>query len=658
VTVDYRSLHQAGLSVLPLPWKQKAPPPLGWEQYCVDRADDGQVDAWFANAIKNVGIACGPASGNLVVAVFNSDDLYGAFTGAAPPETWVARSVRGPHIYVRIKGDLPETTYWTSTRTRSLRVLELRSTGAYVVAPDSQHPDGPLYTWVQQTADIIVLERDEFDAWLERGLARATANGWPLESTDQPRGDRGADPSGDGAITEGGRNVTLTRLAGAMRRQGADEETLLVALLDTNARRCDPPLPDDEVRRIATSIARKAPEPDGPRAKIRGRSAGPAAVGPDGKSYRLKTLITQQAEPLDWLWQGFLLYGTFSLLQGDPGLGKSLLYALVAACVSKGLWLPSDPRSIKPRRPEPTDVVMLANEDDIARVIRPRMERAGADLSRIHMLEGVYDDDKNLVPPTLGDLRQIREALQDTHARVLLIDPLFGHLPLDLSPSRDKEVRQGMAPLITLVEELQVCASGLRHLAKNPSLSFQNRGLESVAWKALARTELTVMYDPTQDEPGRKVLVRSKGNVGREPKPLPFEILGELDDDDAPPWLEFDAPLHDMDWLKLNQVAVAKAKSGGGGTAVGDAIKFLREQLRGGVEVPAAEIQEQAEAEGISESTLKRARRALKEQVQVRKRKDKWFWSMSDIAPKQARLASVRTNGAVHLVDDDDVERF
>jgi hypothetical protein len=166
------------------------------------------------------------------------------------------------------------------------------------------------------------------------------------------------------------------------------------------------------------------------------------------------------------------------------------------------------------------------------------------------------------------------------------------------------------------------------------------------------------MYDPTQDEPGRKVLVRSKGNVGREPKPLPFEILGEPDDDDAAPWLEFYGALVDMDWLKLNQVAAAKAKSGSGGTAVGDAIKFLREQLRGGVEVTAAEIQEQAEAEGISESTLKRARRALKDQVQVRKRKDKWFWSMSDAAPIQAHLASVRTNGAVHLVDDDDVERF
>ncbi|HEY1293643.1 MAG TPA: AAA family ATPase [Chloroflexota bacterium] len=665
MTVDYQSLHQVGLSVLPLPWGQKAPPPQAWERYCVDRADDDQVDAWFANTARNVGVACGPASGGeadgLVVLVFNDDDLYGAFTGGEPPRTWVARSVRGPHVYVRINGDLPETTYWTSKRTRDLRVLEPRGTGAYVVAPDSQHPDGPRYEWVHQTADIVVLERDEFDDWFDRSLVAAESRGWTLEH------DHAAGPTAavDGEITDGGRNVTLTRMAGAMRRQGFDEDAIAVALLDTNARRCKPPLPDRTVRRIAQSVARYEPEPDGPQARVRGRSARAPSSGPDGKSYKLKTFANVRAEPLDWLWQGYLLYGTFSLLQGDPGLGKSLLYALVAACVSKGLWLPSDPRLIKPRTPEPADVIIMANEDDIARAIRPRLERAGADLNRVHMLEGVYDDDGNLVPPTLGDLRQIREALLDTGARVLLIDPLFGHLPLDLSPSRDKEVRHGMAPLIALAEELQVCVSGLRHLAKNPSLSFQNRGLESAAWKALARTELTVMYDPTQDEPGRKVLARSKGNLGREPKPLPFDILGEPDDDDAPPWLEFDDPLQDMDWLKLNQVAAAKAKSGGGSTAIGDAIKFLKARLGGGAELTATQIQDEADAEGFSESTLKRARRALKDQVQVRKRKDpsdgqtRWFWSMSASRPIHARVTHIGPNGLVHAVeDDDDVERF
>jgi hypothetical protein len=660
MTVDYRSLHQAGLSVLPLPPKQKAPPPQGWERYCVDRADDDQVDAWFANTFKNVGVACGPASGGaadgLVVLVFNDDDLYGAFTGGEVPGTWVARSVRGPHVYVRINGDLPETTYWTSRRSGSLRVLELRGSGAYVVAPDSQHPDGPLYEWLHQSADIAVLERDEFDDWLERSLAQARTRGWPLDS-DQSRA-KGNVVGDEDVITEGGRNRTLTKLAGAMRRQGADLETILVALLDINARRCRPTLPEGEVRRIAESVVRYKPEPDGPTVHVKG-SARSAPTGPDGKSYKLQRLDGVTAEAFDWLWRGFLLFGMFSLVQGDPGLGKSLLYALVAASVSKGLWLPFDPRSIKPYGPEPADVIVLANEDDYAQVIRPRMERAGADLTRIHMLEGVYDDDKNLLPPTIGDLKQLREAILDTHAKVLLIDPLFGHLPPDVSPSREKEIRDGMMPLVALINELHVCGSGLRHLAKDPSLAFQYRGSGSVSWQAIARTELTVMYDPTQDEPGRKVLARSKGNVGKEPWPLPFDIQGDEQDEDAAPWLEFDAPMIGMSWLKLNQLLAQKAKSGADGNAVGDAIKFLKEQLGGGAEIWTVEILEHAVAEGISERTLRRARQLLKDQIRVDQRKDpvdgktRWSWSMTD-APQAKVRHGAHANGAVHVVEPDE----
>ena len=277
---EYVPLREAGLSIMPLPYGQKAPPPDGWDRYCIDRADDAQTDTWFGRGHRNIAVACGPASGGvadgLVVLVFNSRELYQAFTDGMPPGTWIAESVRGPHIYLRIHGGLPETRYWTSSRTGSLKVLELRSTGAYVVAPDSRHPVGVLYAWAQHPAEILILQRELFDIWLADRLDRARSHGWSLDSTDQPHE---AEPvSDDGDIGEGGRNVELTRQAGKLRRQGFDEETILAALHSINERRCKPPLGDDEVQRIAASVARYEPEPDGPTIHLSGHTT---VVGDD-----------------------------------------------------------------------------------------------------------------------------------------------------------------------------------------------------------------------------------------------------------------------------------------------------------------------------------------------------------------------------------------
>jgi Bifunctional DNA primase/polymerase, N-terminal/Primase C terminal 1 (PriCT-1) len=262
---DYAPLRAEGLSVGSVPYGRKAPPPEGWDRWCVTPPTDEELAAMFRGGPHNIAVFCGPASGGLdvmgeplssglVVLVFNDRALFEAFTAGVLPPTWIAESVCGQHPYIRINGELPNTTYWTSRRTGKLAVLELRSTGAYVIAPQSKHPDGPRYVWVQQTPHILELDREDFDAWLGQGLANARVRGWPLERGIERTA--GAAPTVGGDITEGARDITLTSFAGTMRRRGMSAAAILAALRAENRDRCKPPLDDRDVERIARSIGR------------------------------------------------------------------------------------------------------------------------------------------------------------------------------------------------------------------------------------------------------------------------------------------------------------------------------------------------------------------------------------------------------------------
>lgn len=153
--------------------------------------------------------------------------------------------------------------------------LDVRGEGGYVVAPPSMHASGWEYSWE--------LSSDPAD-----GVAIAEAPPWLLELVrdgHQETPSAAAEPLGD-VIPEGGRNAALTSLAGSMRRRGASEAAILAALAAENAARCVPPLPEDELRRIASSVGRYQPEalpelPPGPPTRVENmpahRAASPAA---------------------------------------------------------------------------------------------------------------------------------------------------------------------------------------------------------------------------------------------------------------------------------------------------------------------------------------------------------------------------------------------
>jgi len=217
-------------------------------------ADPAAIRSWWARWPQaNVGIVTGTPSGLVVLDVDprhggdeSLDELEYRFR-KLPETVEVLTGGGGRHFYFAHPGD---TLVRNATTVGGLPGLDLRGDGGYVVAPPSTHVSGRRYEW-ERSSDPEELALAPFPATMLQGLSNPT---WGARQ-------RGAGPDDAARIPEGERNVTLTSLAGTMRRRGMTEDEIGAALLVANAARCEPRLAEDEVRRIAASISHKEPGP-------------------------------------------------------------------------------------------------------------------------------------------------------------------------------------------------------------------------------------------------------------------------------------------------------------------------------------------------------------------------------------------------------------
>jgi hypothetical protein len=201
--------------------------------------DAAQVHAWWAAWPRaNVGIAVPPGLAVLDVDGFDGIVALGE-RGWKIPETVTAATPRGWHHWFEAEVEIrPGSDFMPH--------VDMRGPGGYVVAPPSLHRTGIQYEWERPFTDFELV----------------AAPPWLYDLVKEARQNRHRPPeaSNDSAIIEGQRNDMLARIAGAMRRWGCPEAAILSALQITNAERCRPPLDDEEVAVIASSVARYAPE--------------------------------------------------------------------------------------------------------------------------------------------------------------------------------------------------------------------------------------------------------------------------------------------------------------------------------------------------------------------------------------------------------------
>lgn len=208
-----------------------------------DATDNAEQIAhwWGMWEAANIGLATGEASGCFIVDIdprHGGDDTLKALLGQHGPlerKVWAATGGGGWHLYFRHPG------FPVKSRANALGPgVDVKGEGGYVVAPPSRHASGKLYEW----GDFD--ELPEAPEWL-LNLLSVAAPSPAFVSEGEP-------------IAEGGRNQTLTSMAGSMRRRGMLEEAIYAALSVENEQRCQPPLPDMDVRKIAHSVSRYSPE--------------------------------------------------------------------------------------------------------------------------------------------------------------------------------------------------------------------------------------------------------------------------------------------------------------------------------------------------------------------------------------------------------------
>lgn len=304
-------------------------------------------------------------------------------------------------------------------------------------------------------------------------------------------------------------------------------------------------------------------------------------------------MSTVKPERVSWLWPGRIPFGKITILDGDPGLGKSTVMLDIAARLSTGRELPGGGR-----HPIMGTVIMMI-EDGLADTVAPRLINAGADLSLIGALGTVTDDQGREKMPSFPDcIADIENVIPLVEARLLIVDPIFNHMG-EGNAHRDQDVRNALTPLAYFAEQTGLAVVLLRHLNKAAAIDALYRGQGSIGFIGVARSGLMGAKDP--DDPERKLIASTKSNLGPTPPTLAYRLQGC---DNGAARVMWDGVSQHTAQTMVQQDRDEEAG------ALGEAIKFLREALADGPMLGRT-VKQRARDHDISEATLRRARERI-----------------------------------------------
>jgi hypothetical protein len=359
-----------------------------------------------------------------------------------------------------------------------------------------------------------------------------------------------------------------------------------------------------------------------------------AKIARTGKSKRESTSMVLtcgtdiRTEELDWFWRNRFLKKAVNQIQGDPGDGKSFLTAFLGAANSIGADWPDGESGGKPG-----NTIFFSAEDDPATTTAPRLEKAGADMSRIFFFETmkVHDPKTGKMihkPFNMGEhVPQLEKAITDIGGVTLVvIDPVSAYGG-KTDQHKNGDVRGMLMPLADLAMRFGIAIINVTHMSKSPGGKAIYRGTGSLAYTAAARIAWLLGRDP--QEPKRRLLLPVKCNVGPEVGGLAFSIIA---DHTGRPFLRWEENAVDMtgdSFLEMElQHQLAKGKEGDEGE-VARAAEFIKKQLANGPML-SNDLAAAVKANDISVSSFKRAKAQLGIRADKQKMTTKWWTLMPD----------------------------
>lgn len=307
-----------------------------------------------------------------------------------------------------------------------------------------------------------------------------------------------------------------------------------------------------------------------------------------------------QSQEIEWLWYPFIPYGKLTIVQGDPGDGKTTLVLNIAAKLSRGEGLEEEMKTS-----EPMNIIYQTAEDGLADTVKPRLENAGADCTRILVID---ESNKSL---SMADER-LEDALKQTGARLLILDPIQAYLGGGMDMNRANEARDMTKKLGALAEKYKCTIVLIGHMNKAAGNKAAYRGMGSIDFFAVARSVLLV--GRVEGQPDIRAVVQIKNNLAAFGHPKAFRLSE-----------------NGFEWQGDYEITADEVLGG----IVPKANKFeqakrlLRELAETSNMVSSTEVFELAKEQGISKRTLESAKQDL--QIRAKRNNNTWYWDLSTV---------------------------
>ena len=303
-----------------------------------------------------------------------------------------------------------------------------------------------------------------------------------------------------------------------------------------------------------------------------------------------------KASEVEWIWYPYIPCGKITMLQGDPGEGKSTLIIHIAAILTKGGYLP-DGQKIK----KPEMVIYQCSEDGKGDTIKPRLEQAGADCNRVAFIK---EDNGEL---TLEDKR-IKNAIIQIGAKMVVLDPIQAFIGHNGNMANAVKMRETLSKLSKVAEETNCAIILVGHMTKTNGGKQIYRGLGSIDIAAAARSILMVSRD--KEDPWKRYMFPVKSSLAPEGEPIGFELDKEKG----------------FHWIGKCQIDIEELLTVERSTAKKDiAIKYLQTMLAT-EDLPSTYIYEKMKEYGISKRTVQEAKKIAG--IKAYKKGKNWYWHM------------------------------
>jgi hypothetical protein len=325
-----------------------------------------------------------------------------------------------------------------------------------------------------------------------------------------------------------------------------------------------------------------------------------AHVSSDTGGLRVRAASTLESREIEWLWQGWLPIGKLALVDGDPGLGKSLLTLDLCARLSTGRSMPDGWPG-----PGPANSLILNAEDGAEDTVNRRLAAMEADRNRIYLVDCPHNDWSGPVRLP-GQVAALERAIAQQQARFVVIDPVVAFLEAGIQVNSDQSVRRALGPLQQIATQHGCAVLLVRHLNKQNHGRARYRGGGTIGFQGACRATWLVERDP--EESGGLVLAQVKNNLSALQGSLGFRVDQPGPDSDK-------SQVRTICWRgpspwNADRLLSLAGKPAGGPSEVQRAGLLLKKLLESGPQSTPT-IWEAGQEQGFSERVLRKAKDEL-----------------------------------------------